>query len=95
MEIIRTNFNYKCVECEKKNNIVFDLIHNEFYCRSCGLIHNSEMLEISKANYTNEQIQYLKENEPYIYNLIINEYEKTKGKFIKKENECKKPKEIK
>lgn len=83
MEIYKTIQNLKCVECEKKN-IVFDLIHNEFYCRSCGLVHNSEMLDISKANYNKEQLQYLKENEPYIYNLIINEYEKRKENLLKK-----------
>lgn len=93
MEIIRTNFNYKCVECEKKN-IVFDLIHNEFYCRSCGLIHNSEMLEISKANYNKEQLQYIKENEPYIYNLIINEYEKRKENLLKKKMNARNQKKL-
>lgn len=76
MDIIKTFYNLKCVECEQEI-LYFDLIHMEFYCRSCGLIHNSEMIEQAKDNYLKARIkeikQQLKKENKQQYNNFVND----------------------
>ena len=83
MEVIRTFYKYKCLECGKKI-ILFDLVHNEFYCRSCGLIHNLEMLNLAKNEYYKDKLKEIQKSKPDIYNLIqmdLKQQEKEKIKL--------------
>lgn len=76
MDIIKTFYNLKCVECEQEI-LYFDLRRMEFYCRSCGLIHNSEMIEQAKDNYLKARIKeikkQLKKENKQQYNNFIND----------------------
>lgn len=69
MEIIKTFYNYKCLECGNKI-FIFDLIHNDFYCKSCGLIHNLQMLSDAKQDFYKDILNEIKKNEPDLYELI-------------------------
>lgn len=69
MDIIKTFYNYKCLECGNKI-FIFDLIHNDFYCQSCGLIHDISMLDDAKQDYYNDVFADIKKNQPDIYELI-------------------------
>ena len=77
MKIIKTFYNYKCCECGNKI-FLLDLIHNDFYCKSCGLIHNSEMKDDAKQDYYKDVLEDIKKNDPELYKLIQLEIKKEK-----------------
>lgn len=71
MNIIKQYKNsFKCLECGNKL-FYKDIIHNEFYCRSCGLIHDNNMLDISQQALKKDLIKENQENNPLLIMLEI------------------------
>lgn len=75
---IQTFYNYKCVECGNEL-FIRDILKNEFYCVSCGLIHDMDMLDDARDNYYKELLKQIKENEPDVYYLIKQQLLKEKS----------------
>ena len=88
MEILTYQNKFKCLECGK-TIFIKDINKNEIYCRYCGLIYDTDMLEHSKKQYTKAKIKEIKERlkkeNKQEYNNFINDLKAIKQKEKEKQ----------
>ena len=90
MPIIQTYCNiFQCLECG--NTIILkDVYKSEFFCRSCGLIHDNYMLIEAKDNYKANNKNNDNSNELFIIDRESELYKQIEKEFNEKYNNKKK-----